>query len=144
TGSYTFSVYYGNRADKAGQSGIYTATLLAGTTPLCTKSDVNGTAAPGTFVQVSLQCVVGSPIPSGNLAVSLSCATAQCDFDMVSVKQNGPPATFQIFTFAAHLRYCTVCDGGDDTSTGLNVLTGTTAIVYQNMIGGPSFVADAS
>ena len=125
-GNYTFSVFVGNRADKAGASGSWTASA-----PGCTQSGSNGAIPPGTFTQITQSCAV----PAGDLTVTLSCIVAQCDFDMVNVAGTPPvhPQTFYGFNFAAHLRYCTVCDSSDDSVNGLKVLTGMKIQIFQGL-----------
>jgi hypothetical protein len=89
--TYTLSVFVGDRLD--GETTDYSFSLLAGTTVLNTFASNNSLITPGTFQQEFLTFSTGSSVPTGDLSIVLSSATAQADWDDValSVAPNSDP-----------------------------------------------------
>jgi hypothetical protein len=54
------------------------------------------------------------------------------------------PPTYEMVTFPLHVRYCTLCDGTDDTSTGLNILTGLQIQLAQGQSNLGTFVLNST
>lgn len=87
-GTYTFSVYAGNRGDNAyGQKATYTAELYIGAspTPLCGTSTTSAQIPVGGWQQLLLTCQTHAPLPNGNLIVALSCSQYQCSYDAATL-----------------------------------------------------------
>lgn len=140
---YKLVVAVGHRKD--GYDNSYTLSLSAGTTVLCTKTGSNALITLGGWSPQELPCTIGDVAPTGNLVVTLAVAGSQVAFDNVTLSYvSTTPTTFYNFNFNAHLRFCNLCDGSDDATTGLSALQGTTLQIYQDVSSATSFTANAT
>lgn len=89
--TYTLSVFVGDRSDNPITN--YSFSLLAGSTVLGTFSGSTGAITPGTFQQEFLTYTTGSGVTSGNLAINLTSAGLQTDWDNVQLAVGGPVST---------------------------------------------------
>ena len=130
--TYKLTIQIGHRTD--GLTGAYEIALTDAGAAFCSTSANSSTIPSGTFAPVSISCPIGASQPVGNLGIMIAGQSGQVDFDNVVLTAT-PNLVPQIQTFAlnAHLRYCSACDGSDDSTTGLNVLAGSQIQVFQGM-----------
>lgn len=141
---YKLTVPVGHRKD--GYDNSYTLSLSAGTTVLCTKTGSNALITLGGWAPQELPCTIGDVAPAGNLVVTLSAAGSQVAFDNVTLSYvSTTPTTFYNFTLSpGRLRFCNLCNGTDDSTTGLSVLEGTVLQIYQGTVSAASFTANST
>lgn len=82
---YKLTVYVGHR--NCFSSNSYTLSLLVNGVILggCSLTDTNVTIPLHTFIPVTLTCTTGSSVPTGNIAVSMSSAGTEVNFDNISL-----------------------------------------------------------
>jgi hypothetical protein len=99
---YTLSVDVGRRLDGVNVTN-YTISLFAGSTLLNSLTASNGLIPLGTFMDVSFNYMSGVTLPAGNLAIMLSSAGSQTDFDNVRLTATPVPEPSSLALLAAGL-----------------------------------------